>query len=111
MKFKYGETHPLPPSLDIDEVWHAHILHTEEYAEFCQNVFGFYLHHHPHHGKRGELTDADIAEAFEQGTQKLYFSEFGEYIEAVMPLPFKVTVQRFIDILLRKNNKMTLERS
>jgi hypothetical protein len=110
LKIKYGKTHGLPPSVDIDEVWHAHILHTEEYIEFCQNAFGFFLHHHPHHGKDGEFTDADIAKAFEQETQKLYYSEFGEYIEAVMPLPFKVIIKRLIS-LLKINKKAVLATS
>ena len=39
-----------PPSTDIDEVWHAHILHTEDYMRFCHESVGRYLHHHPHHG-------------------------------------------------------------
>ena len=112
LKIKYGKTHTLPPSLDIDEVWHAHILHTEEYTEFCQEAFGFFLHHHPHHGKNNELTDADIAQAFEQETQKLYYLEFGEYIEAVMPLPFKVLIKRFFAFLtINKKNVMATSES
>jgi len=31
----------------IDEVWHAFILHTREYAEFCQSIFGRFVHHAP----------------------------------------------------------------
>lgn len=38
--------HVLPP-LDGDEVWHAHIIHTREYAEFCKENFGQFLHHVP----------------------------------------------------------------
>lgn len=38
--------HVLPP-LDADEVWHAHIIHTREYAAFCQEHFGQFLHHVP----------------------------------------------------------------
>jgi hypothetical protein len=30
---------------DIDKVWHQHILHTREYADDCQRVFGAFLHH------------------------------------------------------------------
>ena len=109
LKFKYGKTHSLPPSSDIDEVWHAHILHTEEYTEFCQNVFGFFLHHHPHHGKDNELTDVDIAKAFEQETQKLYYLEFGEYIEAVMPLPLNMILKRLI--IFFKMNKTKIAKT
>ena len=31
----------------IDPFWHAHILHTKQYAEFCDNVFHHYVHHIP----------------------------------------------------------------
>lgn len=38
---------PVSPSLPIDEAWHAFILHTVDYTRFCQERFGFYLHHQP----------------------------------------------------------------
>lgn len=31
----------------IDEVWHAFLLFTREYGEFCQAVFGEFIHHVP----------------------------------------------------------------
>jgi hypothetical protein len=31
----------------VDEVWHAHILFTKEYAIFCRNVFGQFIGHAP----------------------------------------------------------------
>ncbi len=34
-------------SKDVDEFWHAHILHTMKYTEDCEMVFGAYLHHNP----------------------------------------------------------------
>lgn len=36
-----------PPSNDIDEVWHQHILYTRKYAEDCKRFIGFFLHHEP----------------------------------------------------------------
>jgi Glycine-rich domain-containing protein-like len=36
-----------PPNSDIDEIWHAHILHTKLYAADCQNYLGYFLHHAP----------------------------------------------------------------
>ena len=102
LKIKYGKMYSLPPSLDIDEVWHAHVLHTEEYYEFCQHTFGFFLHHNPHHGKDGSLTDADIARAFENETQKLYHLEFGSHIDAVRPLPIRVIMKRLLEFTMEK---------
>ena len=37
----------LSPAPDADEVWHAHILHTREYARDCGSYFGYFLHHVP----------------------------------------------------------------
>ena len=31
----------------IDEMWHAFILFSHDYTEFCHRYFGFYLHHLP----------------------------------------------------------------
>ena len=31
----------------IDEMWHNFILFTKDYCEFCENIFGKYLHHSP----------------------------------------------------------------
>jgi len=35
------------PSKDVDEVWHAHILHTKAYVTDCAAYFGHYFHHEP----------------------------------------------------------------
>lgn len=31
----------------IDMMWHTFLLFTEDYADFCQSHFGFFLHHRP----------------------------------------------------------------
>ena len=40
-------------SRDVDEVWHIFILFTKDYARFCDEVFGFFLHHQPTTVRRG----------------------------------------------------------
>lgn len=35
------------PSKLVDAAWHAHITYTRDYQEFCQSVFGRFLHHTP----------------------------------------------------------------
>jgi hypothetical protein len=92
LKKKYEDSYDLPPSVDIDEVWHAHILHSEEYIEFCQQTFGHYLHHHPHHGKGNILTDQQVNDLFEK-TQYFYNLEFGEYIYAIRPIAWKKKIK------------------
>ena len=34
-------------SVEVDEIWHTFILFTHDYADFCEAVFGGYLHHKP----------------------------------------------------------------
>ena len=38
---------PMSPSLDADEAWHNFMLFSRDYAEFCFNHFGFFIHHQP----------------------------------------------------------------
>lgn len=38
---------PLSPSPLVDDFWHAFLLHTKAYAEFCEQRFGRFLHHQP----------------------------------------------------------------
>ena len=35
------------PSQLVDTAWHSFILSTRSYSSFCQQAFGFYLHHTP----------------------------------------------------------------
>ena len=42
----YPDAH-LSPSPAVDAGWHAFILHTADYAEFCQQVAGRFIHHRP----------------------------------------------------------------
>lgn len=64
------------PGFDVDTFWHYHILDTMKYAEDCQAVFGYFLHHFPYVGLRGE---ADLAVHASAGVrmQELYESTFG----------------------------------
>lgn len=32
---------------EIDLFWHTHILYTRQYIDFCDRVFGEYIHHDP----------------------------------------------------------------
>ena len=53
------EAESLVISTDVDEFRHAHILHTRKYAEDCEAIFGFFLHHTP---RRRTSTQADASE-------------------------------------------------
>src|SRR3989344_866062 len=64
------------PTKDIDEFWHQHILDTHKYADDCQRTFGFFLHHFPYLGLRGE-EDAKLLQLLFQRTRARYESLFG----------------------------------
>ncbi|WP_406089519.1 glycine-rich domain-containing protein [Kitasatospora purpeofusca] len=40
----------LAPSRLVDHGWHAFLLHTHEYAAFCDRIAGRFLHHRPEVG-------------------------------------------------------------
>ena len=40
----------LSPSISIDRMWHAHILDTRSYIEFCTSFAGRIIHHDPNGG-------------------------------------------------------------
>ena len=67
----------IAPTKDVDKFWHGHILDTLKYAEDCQNVFGYFLHHFPYFGMRGEEDAADLRAAAEN-MHRIYEREFGE---------------------------------
>ena len=63
-------------SKDVDEFWHAHILHTMNYTEDCERVFGTYLHHNPDIGGRAPA-EIERKAALVEKTRRLYQQEFG----------------------------------
>ena len=78
-QFPEEETAPL---MDVDTFWHYHILDTLKYAADCQQVFGYFLHHFPYIGLRGE-DDAAAHERVGERMKQLYEQTFGEdYIRA-----------------------------
>src|SRR5689334_22132496 len=73
---KYPEQ-SIAPTKDIDTFWHGHILDTMKYAEDCQQVFGYFLHHFPYFGLRGAADAAALAQA-SRAMHAVYQREFGE---------------------------------
>ena len=66
-------------SLPIDAVWHAHILFTQKYREFCDKIYGKYLDHRPY---PKEEFSARFNEYF-QRTLQLYEEAFGKEAPAI----------------------------
>jgi hypothetical protein len=61
----------IAPTVNIDRMWHAHILDTRTYERDCARVFGQFLHHTPFRGKPADF----------KRTQSLWRRYFGEDIE------------------------------
>lgn len=56
LKFITEET--IAPSPDVDAFWHTFILHTRDYADFCQRHLGRFMHHEPQeHAQSLELRE------------------------------------------------------
>jgi hypothetical protein len=72
---KYPES-TIAPSKEVDKFWHGHILDTMKYAQDCEQVFGYFLHHFPYFGMRG-ADDAAQLDAAGKETQRLMMAEFG----------------------------------
>lgn len=73
------------PLVDVDTFWHYHILDTMKYAADCDALFGYFLHHFPYIGLRGE---DDEAAHIRVGLRmkELYEATFGEdYVRAAAP--------------------------
>jgi hypothetical protein len=46
--------HPITPSVEVDEVWHLHLIYTRSYwGDMCKSI-GFELHHGPTKGGKSE---------------------------------------------------------
>lgn len=73
-KFPEERTAPL---FDVDTFWHYHILDTLKYAADCEAVFGYFLHHFPYIGLRGE-EDEQAHVALGDRMKELYESTFEE---------------------------------
>ena len=77
----YPEMAVVPCAL-VDVVWHAHILDTQAYGPDCDRTFGFFLHHFPYFGMRGEQDAADLMDAYDL-TVARYEAAFGNPPEGV----------------------------
>ncbi len=65
---------PLAPSDAVDQVWHMHLLYSQNYWEkFCPDVLERELHHIP---SMGGLKEAEAHKKNYERTLDLYFKEF-----------------------------------
>jgi hypothetical protein len=65
----------IAPTEDVDTFWHYHILDTMKYAADCDAAFGYFLHHFPYVGLRGDDEAEQVRSA--ERMRELYESVFG----------------------------------
>ena len=64
------------PSTFVDDFWHLHILDTQKYEQDCNQYLGYFLHHFPYFGMRGEADLANLMSSWNE-TLALYQATFG----------------------------------
>ncbi|MFN0200468.1 MAG: hypothetical protein ACKVTZ_03055 [Bacteroidia bacterium] len=67
--------HIVSPSETIDEAWHLHLIYSESYHDFCQNVLRTTLHHLP---SKGGQSEKEKYNHFHLQTKESYAQFFGE---------------------------------
>jgi hypothetical protein len=72
---------PLAPTVDVDEFWHYHILDTKKYGTDCERLFGYFLHHFPYAGMRGEQDELALQRIGER-TRAMYAATFSDKVDA-----------------------------
>jgi len=81
---KYDQEYQLTPSKEVDEVWHNHILFTEQYNKDCNVLFGRYFHHRPSNTPESLSHQLTQMTPFNK-TQELHKAEFGTFIYTLKP--------------------------
>lgn len=83
LKRTYPDKDIVPHKM-VDVFWHQHILDTQKYAEDCQNIFGYFMHHFPYFGMKDEQDMQNLIDAFEE-TKELYNRHFNENFAGEAP--------------------------
>lgn len=70
-------------SKDVDNLWHTFILFTKEYADFCYQYHGKFLHHVPNLEKDNSSVNIDSSQKNFQDFIDLYEAIFHEEIHSI----------------------------
>lgn len=65
----------IPTSEMVDDLWHAHVLDTRRYQEFCQEVKGEMIHHKP---TAADEENFALMPQYQSNTLSMYRKYFGE---------------------------------
>lgn len=63
----------------VDPFWHAHMLFSQRYAEFCDGVVGVYMHHFPlDHGNQQQVENVVVLYPFTREVLARFFTTVDE---------------------------------
>ncbi len=92
--------HVVTPSVQVDEVWHLHMIYTRSYQAFSE-VLGRFIHHGPTKG--GYEEESRYLDQYKQ-TLALYKKTFGDYPEDIWPSPkVRFSPQQYVRVDLLKH--------
>lgn len=66
---------PAPISVEVDQMWHQHILFTRDYAAMCDRVCGRFIHHKPCESDEEQVR---LSKDYQANTLPLMRQMFGE---------------------------------
>lgn len=82
------------PSETVDEIWHEFILHTKDYALFCDKHLGKFLHHTPNQDiERKKISEQEVSEILHLWTITCLQEEMDPFSEKSKPSLFYSDVE------------------
>jgi hypothetical protein len=72
----------IPMSKLVDDIWHAHLLHTRNYSKLCSEVAGFFIHHTP---TNTDEENIELEPLYLNNTRGFMKESFGEVNEKFWP--------------------------
>jgi hypothetical protein len=92
---RHPKTKLAMPSVIVDHLWHEMVLHTRDYAEFCQAAFPHFLHHTPESAMSAEAAADNSGRGLATTYRVAREDEPGE--PAGLPLLFRVDSELGVD--------------
>lgn len=90
---------PLTPCDAVDQVWHLHLIYTQNYwVDWCTNILNKNIHHHP---TQGGTVERDKFKNWYERTLSQYQQTFEQIPPSDIWLP---TEQRFEEIQFQRIN-------
>lgn len=69
----------------VDAMWHTFILFTKDYARFCQDIAGAFIHHTPESGSGGDVEEQIASAEKMRDKLRLMEADYLKYFGAPPP--------------------------